>query len=123
MTEKATFSRRALLIALAGAASFGACKGAEPARGGALPRPAPPRTAAPARRILLQNATLLDPATGSLSDGAAVLVEGDRIRDVSLRANRSASGALTIDCGGRTLMPGLIDCHVHVFSSDFRPGA
>ena len=44
----------------------------------------------------------------------AVLVEGGRIREVSPRPIRAA-GATVVDVGGRTLMPGLIDCHVHVF--------
>src|SRR5581483_8700500 len=29
-----------------------------------------------------------------------------------------AGDATVVDCGGRTLMPGLIDCHVHVFLSE-----
>jgi imidazolonepropionase-like amidohydrolase len=41
-----------------------------------------------------------------------VLVEADRIVEVSDRPIRAA-GALRIDARGRTLMPGLIDAHVH----------
>jgi imidazolonepropionase-like amidohydrolase len=67
--------------------------------------------------ILIENAALLDPATGDLTERASVLVEGDRIRDVSAGSIR-ASAALTLDAGGRTVMPGLIDCHVHVFLSE-----
>jgi len=66
---------------------------------------------------LFRNAKLLDPTKPDLAGGTSVLVEGDRIREVSSRPVRAAS-ATVIDCGGRTLMPGLIDCHVHVFLSE-----
>jgi hypothetical protein len=45
------------------------------------------------------------------------VVEGERIREVSARPIK-VSATLTLDAGGRTLMPGLIDCHVHVFLSE-----
>jgi imidazolonepropionase-like amidohydrolase len=67
--------------------------------------------------ILIRNATLLDPATGNLAGGTEVLIEGERIRAVSDRPI-AARDPLTIDADGRTLMPGLIDCHVHVFLSE-----
>ncbi len=63
---------------------------------------------------LFKNAKLLDPTKADLQDGVAVLVEGSRIREVSPRPIRT-SGATVVDVGGQTLMPGLIDCHVHVF--------
>ena len=63
---------------------------------------------------LFKNAKLLDPTKSNLQDGVAVLVEGGRIREVSPRPIRAA-GAAAVDLAGRTLMPGLIDCHVHVF--------
>src|SRR4029450_2138636 len=63
---------------------------------------------------LFKNAKLLDPTKSDLQDGVAVLVEAGRIREVSPRPIRAA-GAPVVDVGGRTLMPGLIDCHVHVF--------
>jgi len=46
---------------------------------------------------------------------ATVIVEGAVIKDV-LTSTRSAAGAAgeLVDCGGRTVMPGLIDAHVHV---------
>ncbi len=68
-------------------------------------------------QILLRNAKLLDPTVADLAEGMSVLVEDDRIREVSPRPIR-APQAVVIDCGGRTLMPGLIDCHVHVFLSE-----
>ena len=46
-----------------------------------------------------------------------MLVEGDTIREVSPKPIKAAQ-ADVIDCKGRTLMPGLIDCHVHVMLSE-----
>lgn len=68
-------------------------------------------------QVLFRNAQLLDPARGERAGGMSVLVEGDRIREVASGPIRAAE-AIVIDCGGRTLMPGLIDCHVHVFLSE-----
>ena len=68
-------------------------------------------------QLLFRNANLLDAEAGVLLEGHELLVEGGTIREVSDRPIRSA-GADVIDCAGRTLMPGLIDCHVHVVLSD-----
>jgi imidazolonepropionase-like amidohydrolase len=64
--------------------------------------------------ILFRNLRLLDPRWDDARDGYEVLVEGDRIREVSDKPVKAAA-ARVVDCGGRTLMPGLIDCHVHVY--------
>ncbi|WIM11275.1 amidohydrolase family protein [Enhydrobacter sp.] len=68
-------------------------------------------------QILFRNAKLLDPRWDEARGGHEVLVEGETIREVSDKPIKAAS-ARTVDCGGRTLMPGLIDCHVHVFLSE-----
>ncbi|HXJ79779.1 MAG TPA: amidohydrolase family protein [Candidatus Methylomirabilis sp.] len=68
-------------------------------------------------QYLFRNIQLLDPAQDRLLGGHEVLVEGQVIREVSDRPIR-AVGATVIDGGGRTLMPGLIDCHVHVYLSE-----
>lgn len=69
-------------------------------------------------QFLFRNFSLLDPA---LSDeplgGYELLVEGERIREVSDRPI-SAAGAEIIDGRGATLLPGLIDSHVHVTLSE-----
>ena len=69
------------------------------------------------RAVLFENSRLLDPTQDHVLEGLSVLVEGDTIREVSARPPRLA-GATVVDCDGRTLMPGLIDCHVHVFLSE-----
>ncbi|MCH6561757.1 MAG: hypothetical protein IH800_04960 [Myxococcales bacterium] len=63
-------------------------------------------------QTLFRNCTLLDTVTGKLRPGHHVLAEGDRIVEVSDRP-LTAEGAQGVDVGGRTLMPGLIDAHVH----------
>ncbi len=67
--------------------------------------------------ILFRNLRLLDPRFDEPRGGYEVLVEGERIREVSDGAIKSGS-ATAIDCGGRVLMPGLIDCHVHCMHSE-----
>ena len=56
----------------------------------------------------------LDPRQEGLIDGIEMLIEGDQVREVSDRPIASAS-ATRIDLDGRTLMPGLIDAHAHVY--------
>jgi len=68
-------------------------------------------------QIVFRNARLLDPRWDEARGGHEVLVEGDRIKEVSDKPIKAAN-ARVVDCGGRTLMPGLIDCHVHVFLSE-----
>jgi imidazolonepropionase-like amidohydrolase len=68
-------------------------------------------------RYLFKNFGMLDPELDEIQPGHEILIEGRLIREVSDRPI-SASGADVIDCGGRTLMPGLIDCHVHVVLSE-----
>ncbi|HVI84245.1 MAG TPA: amidohydrolase family protein, partial [bacterium] len=68
------------------------------------------------RSVLLRNATLVDATWPEPRPGCSVLIEGDVIREVSDRPIASAS-ADAFDVRGKTLMPGLIDCHVHVVVS------
>lgn len=63
--------------------------------------------------IVFRNAKLLDGVSPDYRPGVDLLVEGDRIREISDRRIK-ASGARVIDIAGRVLMPGLIDAHVHV---------
>ena len=69
--------------------------------------------------LVLQNARIFDGFNGECLEGMDVLVEGNRIREVSDRPIK-VSEAQRIDVGGRTLMPGLIDAHIHACFSDVR---
>jgi imidazolonepropionase-like amidohydrolase len=69
--------------------------------------------------IVLHAAHLLDVENGKLITPGEVLVEGERISEAGAKVSRPA-GAEVIDLGDNTLMPGLIDAHVHLF---LHPGA
>ncbi len=66
--------------------------------------------------IVLTNAFLIDGTGKEPVDGAAVVVEGERIKDVirSGKVGPLRGKVDTLDLRGRTLMPGLTDAHVHV---------
>jgi imidazolonepropionase-like amidohydrolase len=55
---------------------------------------------------------LLDVTTGDVLTDRALVLEGDRIRDV-VEADAGPQGR-TIDLSGRMVLPGLIDCHAHL---------
>jgi len=58
---------------------------------------------------------LLDPATGETTRDAVVLIDGGRVARAGARASvQVPRDAEAIDAGGLTLLPGLIDCHVHL---------
>lgn len=67
---------------------------------------------APARPMLLTNAAIFDGTGAKLLEGQGVLVEGRRIKGLVAAADTVAD-AEVIDCGGGTLMPGMIDAHWH----------
>src|SRR5947207_3445582 len=66
---------------------------------------------------LFHSGKLFDPRHDTLLEGMEVLVEGDTVREVSDRPIR-AGDVTRIDLGGRTLMPGLIDAHAHIFLTE-----
>jgi imidazolonepropionase-like amidohydrolase len=74
---------------------------------------------APAHPIVLHAARLFDVKTGRIVQPGEVLVQEDRIVEVGT-AVKHPGGTEVIDLGDRTLMPGLIDAHIHLF---LHPGA
>jgi imidazolonepropionase-like amidohydrolase len=73
----------------------------------------------PAAPIVLHAARLLQIDTGTLLQPGEILVEGERIRAVGSSVEHP-QGVRLIDLGDATLLPGLIDSHVHLF---LHPGA
>jgi len=67
--------------------------------------------------LQLRNARIFDGKSAECREGMNVLVDGDTIREVSDKPIASKD-ARVIDVGGRTLMPGLIDAHMHAYASD-----
>jgi imidazolonepropionase-like amidohydrolase len=72
-----------------------------------------------AHPIVLHAARVLDVKAGKLIKPGELLIQGDRIVEVGSIVKHPA-GAEVIDLGDRTLMPGLIDAHIHLF---LHPGA
>ena len=67
--------------------------------------------------ILLTNARIFDGENADCPEGMQVLIEQGQIREISTRPIKAAN-ADAIDVGGRTVMPGLIDAHIHAYGSD-----
>jgi len=63
---------------------------------------------------ILHASRLLDVETGRMLSPGEILIRGDRIVEVGSKVARP-EGAQSIDLGDRTLLPGLIDAHVHLF--------
>jgi imidazolonepropionase-like amidohydrolase len=65
--------------------------------------------------LVLKNAVMIDGTGSDPVPNGSVIVEGERIREVLAGAPaRAPSHAAIIDCKGKTLLPGLVDAHVHV---------
>jgi imidazolonepropionase-like amidohydrolase len=68
-------------------------------------------------QLLFRNVRLLEPEIGEVRGGHEVLIEGGLIREVTEGEIRSDAAEI-VNCGGRVMMPGLIDSHVHAMLSE-----
>ncbi len=70
--------------------------------------------------LILTRGRIFDGVNEDCAEGVSVLVADGRIQEIGHGAEDTgrALGARRIDLAGRTLMPGLIDAHVHAFASD-----
>jgi imidazolonepropionase-like amidohydrolase len=64
--------------------------------------------------MIIRPGSLLDVVTGELLAERAVVVEGDRIVQVTGAGDAPAEGPAVVDLPDHTLLPGLIDCHSHL---------
>ncbi len=65
--------------------------------------------------LLITNASLLEPSTGEITEAAWLEIAAGRISGTGTgRPPAQPDGVRTLDVGGATVMPGLIDGHVHV---------
>src|SRR5690606_6751561 len=81
----------------------------DPATGAPLAKGMPMRT--------LFTGGLLFDGTGDQPRPADVVIEGGRIVDVGT----GLDGDVAVDCTGRTILPGLFDCHVHLLMDGLDP--
>jgi imidazolonepropionase-like amidohydrolase len=69
------------------------------------------------RVLILSNCAIVDGGSAERREEQHVLIRDGLIAEVSDKPIASSQGR-TIDLGGETLMPGLIDCHVHVVAGE-----
>jgi imidazolonepropionase-like amidohydrolase len=79
---------------------------------------APP---APAPEVVFANVRVFDGTADTLSGPTTVVVRGNTIAAIGPQARPQASDATVIDGTGQTLMPGLIDNHVHMMFNSLSP--
>ncbi len=71
--------------------------------------------------VLFQNASIIDGQSTEIRESYDVLVENDKIKEVSDKRIKISTGE-TINLAGKTLIPGLIDAHVHVKATEVNVG-
>lgn len=69
--------------------------------------------------IILRNATIIDGTGADPVPNGSVVIEGERIKEiVTGPPGHVPSDAITLDCRHQSLLPGLIDAHVHMAAVD-----
>jgi imidazolonepropionase-like amidohydrolase len=83
----------------------------------AAPPPTPPD-------IIVRARALIDGTHGEALRNAEIVIRGNRILEVrTAGASAPPPGAQVIDLGDVTVLPGLIDCHTHIFLQGEDPAA
>jgi imidazolonepropionase-like amidohydrolase len=72
---------------------------------------------APAQVVAIRAGRLFDSRTGAIANSQIILIRGDRVADVGASIAIPAD-ARVIDLSAATVMPGMIDAHVHVYPQD-----
>src|SRR5713101_8545202 len=98
------------------AAAIGATAGPSQSQegGGAARNPAAGKYLAPPDQVVaIRAGRIFDSKSGAVLNNQVILIKGDRITNVGSSVDIPA-GARVIDLGSATVMPGMIDAHVHV---------
>ncbi|HEX2321499.1 MAG TPA: amidohydrolase family protein [Streptosporangiaceae bacterium] len=69
---------------------------------------------AASKRMVIRPGLLLDVVSGELLPDRAIVIDGDRIAQVTQMSEAPAEGSVVVDLPDHTLLPGLIDCHAHL---------
>lgn len=64
-------------------------------------------------RLFLTNGRLFDGTDSPIRDGSSVLIDAGEISRVGKTSDSVEEGTVTIDVAGRTIIPGIVNCHVH----------
>ncbi|MEH7502730.1 amidohydrolase family protein [Neobacillus drentensis] len=65
-------------------------------------------------RTILNNCTVLDGIINEAVSNTYIIIEGDEIKEIGLGNAQPHPSDQIIDCTGKYVLPGLIDCHVHL---------
>jgi imidazolonepropionase-like amidohydrolase len=88
------------------------------AQGGGGGGPALARFLAPPEQVVaIRAGRLFDSKAGTMSNNQVILIKGDRITDVGAGL-AVPQGARVIDLSGGTVLPGMMDTHVHLFGAN-----
>lgn len=79
------------------------------------------RPTAPAQSTLIQDVAVLDVDTGTRAEHQDVFITGGHVVDVKPTGGPTPSGAEVVDGKGATLLPGLVDMHVHAGEAQGAP--
>ncbi|MEV7958441.1 amidohydrolase family protein [Streptomyces sp. NPDC088141] len=106
-------TRRGVLAgAAAPAGTVAALSAAPPA---AAPGHGPGSAVARAGDLVIEGGTLLDPATGDVTEDAVVVIRAGIAREAGARARVEVpDDAHRLDAHGRRVLPGLVDAHIHL---------
>jgi imidazolonepropionase-like amidohydrolase len=85
---------------------------------------AAPSAASPVHAVAVRARALIDGTSAQPRANQEILIQGDRIAAVYAAGSRPPpAGAEVIDLGAATVLPGLIDCHTHIFLQGEVPAA